>query len=409
MIIWIVTVGEPLPIDDPNIRLHRSGLLAESFASDGHEVHWITSNFDHTKKKIRTEPNDRINISGLFTIHLLHTLTYKKNISLRRMISNLMIAIKFVFKLRGMVKPDRIVVSYPTIELSFIATLFGKIKKIPVIVDVRDLWPDIFLRITDSKYIKGVLRILLSPYFFMQGYVFRNATSLVSISHSMLTWAQERTHRIPSDNDGFFYFGYRSRFNNVSDPFWNDVELARSEGKLILCFFGNIALPTCQLDHYLAVKNVDPMLFSKLYFVFCGSGESLEYFKKMYIGCSNVKFPGFQNAERISSLMALADIGLLPYKSTFDFELSIPNKVIEYLSGGLPILSSLEGEVDMLLSNNHFGMTYRSKDDLINCLKLLCNDRNHFDVSSIDSYFRDNFDSSYVYKSYVNFVCQQRS
>ena len=41
-------------------------------------------------------------------------------------------------------KPDIIVVSLPTIEFSYEACRYGEKNNVPVIVDVRDLWPDSF-------------------------------------------------------------------------------------------------------------------------------------------------------------------------------------------------------------------------------------------------------------------------
>ena len=50
---WLLTVGEPLPCDGPNERLHRTGLLAEALHSRGHEVLWWSSTFDHARKRFR--------------------------------------------------------------------------------------------------------------------------------------------------------------------------------------------------------------------------------------------------------------------------------------------------------------------------------------------------------------------
>jgi len=36
--IWLITVGEPLPIEGNRDRLWRTGLLAETFTGRGHDV-----------------------------------------------------------------------------------------------------------------------------------------------------------------------------------------------------------------------------------------------------------------------------------------------------------------------------------------------------------------------------------
>ena len=43
MIVWLVTVGEPLPTDPGSPRLLRAGILAGLLAEKGHVVHWWSS------------------------------------------------------------------------------------------------------------------------------------------------------------------------------------------------------------------------------------------------------------------------------------------------------------------------------------------------------------------------------
>ena len=45
---------------------------------------------------------------------------------------------------------------------------------------------------------------------------------------------------------------------------------------------------------------------------------------------------------------------------------SIPNKVIDSLSYGKPILSSLKGEVESLINFYNIGFSYESSQDIVN-------------------------------------------
>jgi len=75
----------------------------------------------------------------------LYSLKYKKNVSIERIINHHILAYKFSKLAELEVQPDVVLCSYPTIELSLVATKYGKRKNVPVIIDVRDLWPDNFL------------------------------------------------------------------------------------------------------------------------------------------------------------------------------------------------------------------------------------------------------------------------
>ena len=48
--------------------------------------------------------------------------------------------------------PDLILSSIPTSELSLEATKLGKKNNIPVILDIRDLWPDVFLDVLPNFF-----------------------------------------------------------------------------------------------------------------------------------------------------------------------------------------------------------------------------------------------------------------
>jgi len=54
----------------------------------------------------------------------------------------------------------------------------------------------------------------------------------------------------------------------------------------------------------------------------------------------------------------MSDIGLAPYGPSDDKRMSLPNKPFEYMAGGLPILSSIEGELVDLLRMHDCGVSY---------------------------------------------------
>ena len=59
---------------------------------------------------------------------------------------------------------------------------------------------------------------------------------------------------------------------------------------------------------------------------------------------------------QIQSLMSISQLGLAPYRATTNFLLNIPNKPIEYLSRGLPILSTIDGALGDIISRYRVGV-----------------------------------------------------
>ena len=175
MEIWIVTVGEPLPnrsmLSKTSVlpktsvggRLFRSGVLAEKLASRGHQVTWWTSNFDHFTKQFHQASNNRDELLNAYRLILIPGPAYQSNIGIRRLINHLIVALRFGARIKRMKRPDLILCSYPTIELSWISTRFAEKEQIPCVIDIRDLWPDIFVQIA-PKSLQWSSVIGLSPF-----------------------------------------------------------------------------------------------------------------------------------------------------------------------------------------------------------------------------------------------------
>lgn len=105
--------------------------------------------------------------------------------------------------------------------------------------------------------------------------------------------------------------------------------------------------------------------------------------------------------------MLRSHVGILPYKNMFDFQMSIPNKVIEYLSASLPVLTCLKGEVKSLVETFNCGEFYDEGDheDLANKVSFLRDNylTNNYRSNSHHLY-KTHFDSTKVYDGMINHI-----
>ena len=152
--IWVVAVGEPVPVEaGASDRLHRAGYLAHFLAEHGHRVTWWTSTFDHFRRKHLFDADHSLAINDRLDIRLLHGCGYRSNVSLARIRDHAQIARHFAAAARAEERrPDIIVAALPTIELCLEAARFGKEHGIPVIADMRNMWPDIFLEVLPKPF-----------------------------------------------------------------------------------------------------------------------------------------------------------------------------------------------------------------------------------------------------------------
>jgi glycosyltransferase involved in cell wall biosynthesis len=96
---------------------------------------------------------------------------------------------------------------------------------------------------------------------------------------------------------------------------------------------------------------------------------------------------------------------MTPYRNTDSFTKSLPNKVIDALSLGLPILSPLQGEVAHLIVNHSIGLRYGtdSGKSLIQCIEILMANpelRQQISVNALNLY-KEKFSFETVYGGLV--------
>jgi glycosyltransferase involved in cell wall biosynthesis len=365
MHIWLITIGEPLPTDDSKSRLLRTGILANLLVKNHHKVVWWTATFDHTKKQHRFIKDTSIDINDNFTIKLLHSSGYKKNISLNRIIDHYQVANKFKEIAQSESQPDIILCSLPTLELSLVATEYGRENNIPVILDVRDLWPDIFLELA-PKWGQWLAKLLLLPMFNTLRSACTQATAISGITPEFVDWGVNYASRERSKLDRDFPFGYSEitptqKAIAAAEEFWDKQGIGQSNKEFIACFFGTIG-HQFELETVIEAARRLTKQSRPIRFVLCGSGENLAFYQDLASDCKNIIFPGWVGAAEIWTMMRMSSVGLAPYPNRKDFCASLPNKSIEYLSAGLPVVSSLKGTLESLLSNYNCGVTYVNDD-----------------------------------------------
>jgi glycosyltransferase involved in cell wall biosynthesis len=115
------------------------------------------------------------------------------------------------------------------------------------------------------------------------------------------------------------------------------------------------------------------------------------------------------SAAQIRSLMELSDIGLCPYNVNKAFLSSIPGKAIEYMSAGLPMLSTLKnGELGKLIDEHKIGYHYEfgSAVSLANKIKELILKKRYLKElhPHIFELYLKNFDASTIYSNYFDHI-----
>jgi glycosyltransferase involved in cell wall biosynthesis len=172
-----------------------------------------------------------------------------------------------------------------------------------------------------------------------------------------------------------------------------------------LCFFGTMAR---QFDIETVIKAARILRDRPVRFVLCGVGDRLEEYRRLSEDLPNVLWPGWIDAAAIWVLMERSAAGLAPYRCEWSFTMSLPNKSIEYLAGGLPVISSLSGELSVLLQSEDCGWTYAESDPkaLADTIERLLSDpgRRQAMASNARRTYETRFTSESVYGRLIDYL-----
>lgn len=396
--IWLLQLGEVLPITG-DIPKKRTALLAEKLAENGHRCLWWASAFCHYKKSWVFNRDTEYELSPNITIKALKGCGYKKNFSFSRFLDHRIIARKFRKYAQKMPLPDIIVASVPPPDLACEAVLFAKKNKIPVLLDIRDQWPDVFFNYVPF-WSRKFIRIIFFWDFFITKKAMEAADGLVAIMNTLLQWGLKYANRQISCKDRVFYLGYKK---NTSPGPKSDKSIKLAEhikNKFVVTFIGSFTvlcspriLLTCAEE---LIGNQD------ICFVLAGEGQSFNQISEMSKKLPNVIITGWLNQDEIDTLLAHSHIGICPADVTID---AFTNKTFAYLAYGLPVISSYQGDLKEVIQKHQIGFYYQPNDreELKRCVLKLYGDPDLRSRMSLNAkrIFQEEFNSDRVYTRYA--------
>ncbi|MHB1536104.1 MAG: glycosyltransferase family 4 protein [Acidimicrobiales bacterium] len=240
---------------------------------------------------------------------------------------------------------DVVVVSSPTFFSIFSAWLLSRAKRAALVVEVRDLWPAIFVELgvlTNKWLIKILETAELAAY--------RAADKVVVVSEGFredlirrgVPASKVHTVRNGVDVERFL--------PDDTAPTGARARLGASEGDTLVVYIGAHGI-----SHGLetVVEAAAKLQGQALHVALVGEGaaKAKVQARAAELGVANVTFlPGVARDE-VAGLLAAADICLVPLRDVALFSTFIPSKLFEYLAAGKAVIGSLRGEAAAILSD----------------------------------------------------------
>ena len=367
MKIWFIEIGEPLPLEE-NARLLRYARLSAFLASKGHTVTWFASTFSHAKKAHLFTEDKEQNWQDV-KLKLLHTSSgYKKNMSLNR-IRHQMVYAKALKKALDIAdKPDLIILPIPTLENAHVVTQYAHKNSIPYILDIRDNWPDEYIRWL-PRWSQLIASLIVWPLEKILQNASAGATGIMGVSQLQLDYGIAHAGRAQCKKDKVFYLGYHQ--DNLAG---HELENAKKwlstkiqENRFTISFIGTMG-SSRDLTSIIKITKQMNKAGKFIQFLIAGNGDHLQYYKELAADHPSIIFLGWVDKYRIDAIMQTSDLVIAPYRP--DSNMSLPTKYFEYMAAGRPVLSSCVGEAKMLIEKHDIGYYY-DLEDLTGLQKIL--------------------------------------
>jgi glycosyltransferase involved in cell wall biosynthesis len=409
MRVWIVAVNEPVPVVDGNYRYLRCGMLAKMLAERGNKVVWWNATFEHMAKRHRFNKQRSIKIEPNLWVNFLKGPGYDKNISIKRIWHNRCLSRAFERWSFGYTpRPDVLFASVPMLELAEKSVAYGQVFGVPVVVDVMDQWPDIYLT-PFPKSLRGIVALALTSEFRRARRIFKNATAVTAVSETYLKWGLGYGSRSCKDTDGIYPLGYcipNAKAQDINQMRANGLRSKygiRRDG-MVVTYAGTFGASYDLETVIMAAKKLQQQRNNSIQIVIAGSGDKEFRLREMAKGLRNVVFTGWLDPISIFTLLRLSTIGLAAYTRTA--LQSLPFKPCEYWAAGLPILSSLGGELKRLINDLKVGLYYRpgDADSLINGIEWFSNHPDETSImrNSARKLFEEEFDAEVIYPRLIS-------
>lgn len=333
-------------------------VFARELVSQGFDVEVVTGFPNYPGGKVysgyRIKWLQREDIDG---VHITRVPLYPSHdqSAIKRIFNYLSFSVSSLVYCLFMAKRADVIYAYhPPLTVGVSAGLIRLLRRIPVVYDIQDMWPD-------TLSATGMIR---SP-------------SIIKMVSVVCQWVYKRVDRIvvlsPGFKDLLIKRGVSSGKVDVIYNWADESSLMISPGavpdifrtndRFRIIFAGNMGKAQA-MDSVLEAARILDMKDSSVTFVLMGGGLEVERLKQtaLEVGLSNVIFLPPIPMSEVGGYLHAADALLVHLRKNPLFEITIPSKTQAYMAVGKPILMAVDGNAADLIRQSGSGVIVESEN-----------------------------------------------
>ncbi len=325
----------------------RTGKFVNDYIKKGYDVIYVTSDFDHMTKK-------RYYFNEYKNSKQLHVISYKKNLSISRILSHLMFSYKTFYMLLAC-KPELVYVEVPNNSLVKSSAKYKKINNAEIIVDVFDMWPESMPVKTKNMIVNRGFNIWRN--FRNKNLKFADQIWIECDYYRELLSAQKIN--LPMETK------YLTLENAETS-----IETKVSEDEIDLCYLGSI---NNIIDISLIEKIVSELAKNKRTRIhIIGDGERKDEFLEI-LKQNSIEIIDHGKVYEIDKLQEIFNqcwFGVNVLRE--GLAIGITMKSISYFRGGLPIINTVQGDTSRFVEECNIGINV-DRHDVKSCVSRILN------------------------------------
>jgi len=246
-------------------------------------------------------------------------------------------------------KPDIIIATSPPFFVGISGYLISRIKRVPFIFEVRDLWPDSIVQLGQIKN-KLVIKILE----WLEKFLYKKARHLVVVANSSIGEIVKKG--ILKEKISVYKNGVNTDVFKFLKSDEGLKEKLVIKNKFIVSYIGTLGLSHA-IDRVLVAAQILSNI-SEILFLIIGSGAEKDnlLIKADELNLKNVMFLDPVAKNEVPNYYSISDILLVPLKNLDIFRKVIPSKIFEIMSMSKPFIVSIDGEVRNIVEESGSGI-----------------------------------------------------
>ncbi len=335
--------------------------LTQYLAEQGHEVTVVSGETGYMQSTSTGLPWYRrlVRVESVGAVRVIRTFTYSEMHRgyLGRVLSFISFTLSCPLGILRAGSVDVALASSPPILPVFMAWLVCKLKRIPFVLEVRDLWPA-------SAVQMGILksRVLIGLMGWMESTLYNKSNRIIVLTHGIRSdicsrgWPEEKVELVTCGVD----FDRLYPDSSARQATRNSLEW---DGKTVVLYFGALGeannIPVIlrtakRLEHH-----------EDILFVLVGNGIKRKA-TELWLNesrISNVQMLPAVPKTSARDYICAADICLATLLDIPLFDGAIPTKLIDYMACAQPVLCGIRGEAQNIVEASGAGHTFEPDSD----------------------------------------------